>query len=180
MAGRTHNETLAKEAGIMRRLGEEVAALHDMNMAQLKARYREVYGEEPRSKNLPFLRKKLAFRLQERVEGGLSPYALARIEELAPKELEPVKTPKGQRAARVPPEKKVVLQVRDPRLPEVGTVLKREFRGCTHEVEVLDQGFRYLGRNFNSLSTIAKEITGTAWNGFGFFGLMKGRHDGQA
>jgi Protein of unknown function (DUF2924) len=40
-------------------------------------------------------------------------------------------------------------------------------------VRVLDDGFEYDGRRFSSLSAIAKEITGTKWNGFLFFGLAK-------
>ncbi len=40
-------------------------------------------------------------------------------------------------------------------------------------VRVLDAGFEYDGRRFDSLSAIAKDITGTKWNGFVFFGLAK-------
>ena len=39
--------------------------------------------------------------------------------------------------------------------------------------EVLADGFEFEGRSFKSLSAVAKEITGTAWNGFLFFGLKK-------
>jgi len=56
----------------------------------------------------------------------------------------------------------------------------REHKGYTHEVEVLDKGFHYRGRTYRSLSAIAKEIAGTPWNGFAFFGLKKGAGDGQA
>lgn len=69
---------------------------------------------------------------------------------------------------------------RDPRLPAPGTVLSREHKGFEHEVEVLESGFRYRGREYRSLSAIAKEIAGTPWNGFTFFGLGKERIDGQA
>jgi hypothetical protein len=40
-------------------------------------------------------------------------------------------------------------------------------------VKVLDAGFEYEGRSFDSLSAVAREITGTRWNGFVFFGLAK-------
>ena len=36
---------------------------------------------------------------------------------------------------------------------------------------VLERGFEYTGQVFRSLSGIAREITGTPWNGFAFFGL---------
>ena len=60
---------------------------------------------------------------------------------------------------------------RDPRLPKAGTVVSREYKGFLHEVQVLKAEFLYRGRSYQSLSAIAKEITGTPWNGFLFFGL---------
>jgi hypothetical protein len=52
-------------------------------------------------------------------------------------------------------------------------VLRREFQGTQHEVRVLMNGtFEYGGRSYGSLSTIAKEITGTVWNGKLFFGVI--------
>jgi hypothetical protein len=42
-----------------------------------------------------------------------------------------------------------------------------------HEVLVREDGFEYQGERFRSLSKIARQITGTNWNGFGFFGLTK-------
>jgi hypothetical protein len=60
---------------------------------------------------------------------------------------------------------------RDPRLPALGTVLAREQGGKTHRVKVAATGFEYARRTYRSLSAVAKAITGTNWNGFGFFGL---------
>ncbi len=58
---------------------------------------------------------------------------------------------------------------RDPRLPAAGTILRREYRHSVHEVLVLHDDFEYRGKRYASLSLIAREITGTTWNGFGFF-----------
>ena len=55
----------------------------------------------------------------------------------------------------------------------VGTILRRSWKGRTILVEVLPHGFRYENRQYLSLSNIAFEITGTRWNGFAFFGLMR-------
>ena len=55
----------------------------------------------------------------------------------------------------------------------VGTILRRSWKGQTILVEVLPKGFRYENRQYPSLSNIAFEITGTRWNGFAFFGLMR-------
>ena len=59
---------------------------------------------------------------------------------------------------------------RDERLPPADTVLTREHEGKTYRVTVLENGFRYGAKTYGSLSTIAKEITGTVWNGYVFFG----------
>jgi Protein of unknown function (DUF2924) len=58
----------------------------------------------------------------------------------------------------------------DARVPPAGTVLEREHDGATHKVTVTDDGFRYDGKSYGSLSTVAKVITGKIWNGFVFFG----------
>jgi hypothetical protein len=54
---------------------------------------------------------------------------------------------------------------------KVGCVIVREHKGVLHEVMVTPQGFCWEGRTFDSLSTIAKRITGINWNGPRFFGL---------
>ena len=62
---------------------------------------------------------------------------------------------------------------RDPRLPEPGSVLTRNYQGNDHDVTVLDDGFEYQGERYRSLSKIAREITHTNWNGYLFFGLQR-------
>ena len=47
----------------------------------------------------------------------------------------------------------------------------REWRGKLERVMVLEEGFAWNGKNFGSLSQIAKAMTGTSWNGHRFFGL---------
>jgi hypothetical protein len=67
----------------------------------------------------------------------------------------------------------------DSRLPMPGSILFKEHRGKTVVVRVLDTGFEYDGQRFTSLSAIAKEVTGTKWNGFLFFGLVKESRGGR-
>jgi hypothetical protein len=55
-----------------------------------------------------------------------------------------------------------------------GSVLVKKYKGRTIIVNVLNAGFECGGQRFSSLTAIAKEITGTKWNGFAFFGLAKG------
>ena len=71
------------------------------------------------------------------------------------------------------PEPEPVDPKRDPRLPPVGTVIRREHEGVVHEIRVLKDGFDYQARHYASLSTIAREITGTSWNGFLWAGLAQ-------
>jgi len=42
-------------------------------------------------------------------------------------------------------------------------------------VKVLGDGFEYESRRYRSLSAIAREVTGTRWNGLLFFGLAERR-----
>jgi hypothetical protein len=60
-----------------------------------------------------------------------------------------------------------------------GTRLIREWQGRTYEVVVLDDGFSWQGTRCNSLSAIARKITGTAWSGPLFFGLRQNRLAGR-
>ena len=52
-----------------------------------------------------------------------------------------------------------------------GTVLVREYQGERHTVSVVPGGFAWRETTYPSLSTIARAITGTTWNGPRFFGL---------
>ena len=60
---------------------------------------------------------------------------------------------------------------------EPGTTFVREWGGSTHEVKVGEDGktFEYRGSKYRSLTTIAKQITGTHWSGPRFFGLTSKR-----
>jgi hypothetical protein len=155
----------------MRRVGDALIALGRMKMAALRAKYVEVFGGETTSHNAAFLRKKIAWRIQELAEGGLTERARARIAELgrdAPLRERPP-TARGEH----PPALAAAIanSTRDQRLPPPGGVLRREYKGAVHEVKVAEGGFVYGGVTYASLSMVAKVITGTAWNGMLFFGL---------
>lgn len=154
----------------------QLAALRKMTVAQLRERYREVFGEPTRSRNKDYLRKKVAWRIQELAEGGLSDRARAKIAELAPHA--PVRwrssgggSSPASSQAEATSSAASSTTARDPRLPEPGTVITREHQGVEHRVTVLDEGFEYDGQRYPTLSKIARQITGTNWNGFLFFKL---------
>ena len=52
-----------------------------------------------------------------------------------------------------------------------GVELTREWKGVIHKVIVTAGGFQHLGKQYRSLSDIARTITGTRWSGPRFFGL---------
>jgi hypothetical protein len=57
-------------------------------------------------------------------------------------------------------------------MPASGTSLTRVCKGKEHRVTVREQGFRYDGREFRSLTALAQEITGySAISGPAFFGI---------
>ena len=68
-------------------------------------------------------------------------------------------------------------QIADTRNPVTGTKLLREWDGVEHTVTVLKHGFDWRGRKFKSLSAVAREITGTRWNGYRFFGLRERKRE---
>jgi hypothetical protein len=147
------------------KVAKQVDALRDMTVAELREKYAEVFGEDTRSRHKDFLRKRIAWRLQANEEGGLSERALRRAEELA----------KDSDLRLVAPRHTVVRPFRpspDRRLPMPGTVITREYRGQTVAVTVLDDGFEYSGQVYRSLTAVAKAITGSHWNGYGFFGIL--------
>ncbi len=151
-------------------LRKEIEQLRGVRIEALKARYRELFGEEPRSSNHTHLFRRIAWRLQALSEGDLSQRARDRAATLALDVDLRVNAPRKfwrelAAQSRGP--------VRDPRLPSIGTTLERHYRGQTISVKVSAEGFQYEGKTYDSLSSIASSVTGTRWNGFSFFGLNK-------
>ena len=66
------------------------------------------------------------------------------------------KTTKPARAAAVPSG----TRARDPRLPATGATLARTYKGKEYRVTVLDAGFRFDGKEWRSLTAIARAVTG--------------------
>lgn len=149
---------------------EQMEKLRTLPVAQLRARYLELFGEETTSRNKDYLFKRIAYRMQEKKYGGLTMRARERAAILA--EDAPIRrrlSPSSDAAPVVAPPP----TNRDSRLPPPGVELRRTFDGVEHVVTVLDDGFSFRGKPYKSLSVIAREITGTRWNGFGFFGLLR-------
>ena len=137
----------------------ELAHLAQASIAALRTRWRaEFRGEPPPAFGPDLLRRSLAYRLQERTYGKL-PAAMQRELDRLVAHYE--KNPRGRCVA--------------PRRIKPGSVLVRDWKGKSHHVTVLDQGFGYHDKTYTSLSEIARAITGTRWNGPRFFGLRNER-----
>jgi hypothetical protein len=139
------------------RISKQIEELPNLEKAQLIALWTENFGKPPS----PNLRKglmvqTLAYRLQEREFGGLSHSARSRLHEIA--------------AAFI--KDKSSLKAKDSS-SQKGTKLIRIWRGEMHEVMAVGTEYEYRGQTYNSLSRIAREITGTRWSGPLFFGLRK-------
>lgn len=145
----------------------QLALLPTLTLEQLRAKWRELYGFEPPRYQRQLLIKRLAYRLQALCHGGLSAATQAQLDQLAA--ADPLTRPANQRPA--PTGQAVALPP--------GTRLIRLWHEQPHEVIVQADGFDYAGRRFQSLSAVAREITGTRWNGPVFFGL-KQSGDGHA
>ncbi|MGB9610596.1 MAG: DUF2924 domain-containing protein [Bryobacteraceae bacterium] len=153
---------------------QEIEALRNLTTAQLKAKYREVFGEETRSNHKQFLFRRIAWRIQANASGGLSERARRRALEIANDADLRIRAPKNFLKDE-PDEHRTaeacVLPTADPRLPLPGTRLVRRFRGKDVVVLVRQDGFEYDRQVYRSLSAAVRAATGTPWNGFAFFGL---------
>jgi hypothetical protein len=151
----------------------QIRSLRRMTVPELQARWLEVFGTETRQRERDHLWRKLAERLQEDLLSSLSPEDRATVER------------HREEICRMPPEgwfpgarhnrgrSKPPRSTHDRRIPGPGSAITRTYKGRELTVMVLDKGFEYRGHIYRSLSAIAREITGTNWNGYTFFGLNK-------
>ena len=155
----------------------EIENLRRATLAELRAKFQQVFHEPTPSRHRPHLFRLIAWRLQALAEGDITERARQRalaiahdadLRKVAPGDFlklggQPFQAiPSGRNRHRL-----------DSRLPLPGVVLSRNWKGQTILVEVLEDGFRFQNRHFSSLSAIALAVTGTRWNGLAFFGLTQ-------
>jgi hypothetical protein len=151
-----------------------------MKPDELHRLHRALFGCDLPFGNVDQARRKIAWRIQADREGALPESARQHALAIARQASFRLRARVGSRPHA--PANATVSQIisdHDPRVPMPGSVIVKEYRGRTLEVYVLNSGFEYNGRRFTSLSAIAKEITGTKWNGVLFFGLAKGESHGR-
>jgi Protein of unknown function (DUF2924) len=141
-----------------------LASLQGLEAEGLRRQWRNHLGGEARA-HLPswLLVKVLAHRLQVAAFGD--------IDKSVRRPLRDESDPEGNQ--HTPPFDRRDAQTRDGIAPRPRALLVREWRGKLERVMVLEEGFAWNGKNFGSLSKIAKAMTGTNWNGHRFFGLRQ-------
>ena len=147
-----------------------IHALRQMNVAELRCEWERLYNEPTNSRNKDYLYRRLAWRIQELQQSGLSSHARSRIDELASDSVVralapqlPQDPPRGPEAARK--------SRRDPRLPAPGTVIVKAYKGQELRLVVHEDHFELDGQSFRSLSEAARHVTGSRWDGWLYWGL---------
>lgn len=127
-------------------IGTQVKVLEAMDLNALRASWRKRYGDPPELRSEPIMRQLLAWRIQSAAFGGLDEEIKRLLSRTGPVE------PEGKHLG-------------------IGAVLTRTWKGREVRVMVEEQGFRWEGQLFPSLSAAASAIAGSRWNGPRFFGL---------
>lgn len=126
-----------------------LAALESLSSNALKEEWHRVTASPLPRISPSLLRLALAWEIQARASGGHSRATQQKLAQLARGETRTAPAQPGMR-------------------------LVREWNGKTHIVSIGDDKvIRWNGREWRSLSEVAREITGTRWSGPAFFGLKK-------
>jgi hypothetical protein len=126
-------------------LDAELTALETIALNELRVAWTRHVRTTPPKVSAGLLRLALAHHLQSKLMGGVTKAMARKLQEIAG----------GHTSVQV----------------NAGTRLVREWRGKAHMVTVSDDGrYSWQERDWNSLSEIAREITGTRWSGPAFFG----------
>lgn len=127
------------------------------NINELRLAWRALFNQDPPFRpRQDFMQGHIAWAMQAKKHGGLKRKTSNQLKQLMD-ELRKGEKLKTEQTLTIKP----------------GTKLIRQYQGKRHEVIVVEDGFRYEGKSYNSLSSIAREITGTRWNGKVFFGVKK-------
>ena len=145
-------------------IAQEIAELRRMAVPELVVRYEAAFGKPPRVKHREHLWRRIAWKIQEQRFGGLSGAARKKLDELIAEIDIPLVV---ERAEAKEPVHRVNGE------PQVGTTLVRVWRDREVLATRTDEGWECDGVVHRSLSALAREITGTRWNGRLFFGLVK-------
>ena len=145
----------------------QIETLKEMPLKELRDIYFQHFPDKKAvSSNRTYLWRRIAYKMQELEQGGLSPSTLQKLRSLMT-DYDPVNNtalkPQTAHSSGCPR--------RDRRLPLSVTLITKQYKGTTIQVKTLEKGFEYGGKIYKSLTAIAKEVTGAHWNGYLFFDL---------
>jgi hypothetical protein len=143
---------------------ETIEELQQLSRDELIQKWKKLFKtNSPQHARKEFLIKHIVWELQAKKQGGYSAQTLKQLDKFADKfaKKQEIKEEEINKPCRLSLEIKA------------GTKLIREYKDEKHEVITLEKGFEYRNKPYKSLSAIAKEITGTQWNGKLFFGVKK-------
>jgi hypothetical protein len=143
-------------------LHDEIAYLRDLDLKGLRTRWKGVFrGHPPDHIPRHLLTGILAYRMQAEAHGDLDAVTIRLLKQIgsggANVDAVGLTAEHEQRRASLKPS----------------TILIRAWNSQPHRVMVVDAGFAWKGKTYDSLSKIAFAITGTKWNGPRFFGLRQ-------
>ena len=136
----------------MNKVEAELVRLASADRNGLARRWRVLFGGPAPDLPRALLKRILASRIQADAAGDLQAGTVRLLDRLGRGEIEEIPLP-------------------ELRAVKPGTLLVREWDGSLQRVMVLEQGFAWNGATYESLSRVARAITGTHWNGPRFFGL---------
>ena len=147
------------------RIEAELARLAALDLAGLRKAWRKMIGRAaPDHLPRPLLHRVLAYRIQAAAFGGLDRETARQLDRLAHGKGE-------EQGGRVGASGVDAIPLPCTPTSHPGTIHVREWQGRLHHVMVLERGFAWNGVTYDSLSKVARAITGTNWNGPRFFGL---------
>jgi Protein of unknown function (DUF2924) len=155
--GSGNGVSINKEAHVPDSVQKQLETLPKLSRADLTQLWQKLFLSipDPRIRS-PSMIRFLAYRIQERACGSLSATSERRLQQLAG-------AVAGNSSHKTPAARKIA----------PGTRLVREWQNQVHLVNVEAKGFEYRGARYQSLSEIARLITGTRWSGPLFFGTKK-------
>ena len=147
----------------MKETTEELKAL---SRSELIKKWKSIFKtNSPQHARKDFLIKHIAWELQAKKQGGHSAQTKKTLDKLVEKFAKDKEV--NETDIKESCRQSFALEIK------AGTKLIREYKGEKHEVIALEKGFEYKDKYYKSLSAIAREITGTQWNGKLFFGVKK-------
>ena len=141
-----------------------VEYLHQLSKSQIPELWRKLFKNEPPVEmRSDLMLRMVAQQAQEQEFGGLREVAIGTLRRLA-------------NAIAANPHSSV--SIKSP--IKSGTRMVRQWKDQVHVVNVEGKRFEYRGERYESLSEIARLITGTRWSGPLFFGVKQNSQSAEA